>query len=132
MNKQTIIIRDEAVRERVVNVLANLNIEKPWEVTIQRHTRKRSLSQNSLMWKWLNEVADHVRDHTGMDSDDIHEFFKAKFLPAKIVDINGESAEYRTTKSLTTSEMADYMNRIYAWATSELGLLLPVPEELGR
>ena len=125
-------IRDERDRERVLGLIGALNIAKPWTVTVAPYRKARTLSQNALMWKWINEVADHVREHTGMDSDDVHEFFKAKFLPARVVELSGEAIEYRTTTKLTTTEMHDYMERIYAFCTSELGMYLPVPEDLGR
>lgn len=81
---------------------------------------------------WLNQVADHVSQRTGMDADDIHEFFKRKFLPARIIEVAGETVECHTTTKLTALEMAEYMDRIYAWVTSELGVLLPLPQEFQR
>lgn len=125
----TVIIRDEGMRTRVVQHITALNIDKPWAITIEPHKERRSLSQNALMWKWINEVAQYVHEATGQDSDDVHEFFKAKFLPPRIVELGGEIIEWRTTTRLTTAEMSEYMNKIYAWVTTELGLLLPVPQD---
>lgn len=127
--KQTVIIRDEVLRARVIGLIQAINLDKPWRVTVEPYRKRRSLSQNSLMWLWLNEVADHVSQHTGMDADDIHEFFKQKFLSAKIIEVAGETVECRTTTKLTTLEMSDYMNRIYAFVTAELGVLLLLPQE---
>lgn len=124
-----IVIRDETMRQRVLDLIGSLDPSKTWQVTVEPYRKKRSLNQNALMWKWLNEVAGHVRDHTGMDSDDIHEFFKQKFLPSRIIEIAGETVEHRTTTKLTTAEMSEYMDAIYRFCTSELGLLLPLPEE---
>lgn len=129
MKKQTIILRDDMLLQRLIRHLQALDLSKPVEVTIQRHRKRRSLSQNALMWKWLGEVVAHVREHTGMDADDIHEFFKAKFLPPRLIELAGEAVEYRTTTTLTTAEMSEYMDAIYHFCTSELGLLLPLPEE---
>jgi hypothetical protein len=81
------------------------------------------------MWLWLNEVADHVSKHTGHDLDEIHDAFKQKFLPAKIKEVLGETIDCRTTTKLTTLEMSEYMDRIYAFVTSELGVILPLPQE---
>lgn len=125
----TVIVRDEGMRTRVVQHIAALNIDKPWAITIEPYRKKRTLSQNALMWKWINEVAQYVHEATGQDSDDVHEFFKVKFLPARIVELGGEIIEWRTTTRLTTAEMSEYMNKIYAWVTTELGLLLPVPQD---
>ncbi len=124
-----VIIRDEGMRTRVVQHIANLNIEKPWAVTIEPYKNRRSLSQNSLMWKWLEEVVAHVHQSTGQDKEDIHEFFKQKFLTPKIIEFNGETVKKWSTKNLTTAEMSQYMDQIYAWVTTELGLLLPVPQD---
>jgi len=132
MRSQTIIVRDEVLRKRVIQLLSALNLDGPWEITVKPYRKRRSLSQNSLLWLWLNEVADHVSQHTGMDVDDIHAFFKQKFLPAKIIEISGETVECRTTTKLTTLEMADYMNKIYAFVTSELGVLLPLPQDFQK
>lgn len=132
MKRPPLVIKDEVMRHRVLDLIARLDLSKPWEVTVNPHRKKRTLAQNALMWSWVNEVADHVRDYTGMDSDEIHEFFKAKFLPARLIEVNGDSVEYRTTTKLTRQEMSEYMDRIYHWATSELGLLLPSPADLGR
>ena len=132
MKPRPYVIRCETTRAAVLAGIARLNIEKSWDITIEPHRKRRSLSQNSLMWAWVNEVAEHVREATGQDSDDIHEFFKQKFLTPRIIEVNGETVKKWSTKKLTKAEMSEYMNRIYAWATSEMGLLLPVPEDLGR
>jgi hypothetical protein len=124
------IVRNEQMRERVIGLLQQLDLSKPWEVRIQRHQQKRTLSQNALYWKWINEVADIVSRETGQDSDDIHEFFKAKFLPSagrKVVEIGGETVERRTTRALDTKDMARYMEAIEGFVVSELGILLPAP-----
>lgn len=133
--KQTIVVSDNRTRMQAIRALQNLDTTKPWEITVQRKRKKRTLKQNALMWKWINEVADAVAEHTGHDADDIHEFFKAKFLPAagrKIVEIDGETVERRTTTALDTAGMGRYMDAIYAFVVNELGILLPVPEEYGR
>ena len=130
--KQEIIIRDAVLRSRVIGLIRAINLDKPWRVTLEPYRKRRSLSQNSLMWMWLNEVAEHVSQHTGNDLDDIHEAFKQKFLPAKIREALGETMDVRSTKKLTTLEMVDYMDRIYAFVTSELGVLLPLPQDFQK
>lgn len=132
MAKETIIIRNESLRKAALFTIGALDLEKPWKLTIERETKRRTLSQNALLWKWVDEVVRHVHEHTGHDKDEIHEFFKAKFLPAQHVQIESEVILYRSTKDLSKTEMTEYMNKIYAWATTELGLFLPVPEDLGR
>lgn len=115
-----------------MGLVGRLNMDKPWEVTIKPHRKHRSLSQNAMLWKWYTAIAEAIKDHTGMDAEEVHEALKQKFLTPRIVEIDGEVYEIRSTKKLSTAEMTEYLNRIHAWATSELGLLLPLPSELGR
>ena len=133
MAKETVIISDEDTQFRVAKVIGGLNLDKPWVVSWERHVKRRTLSQNRLMWDWIDDVVDHVEEYTGHDKHEIHDFLKRKFLGPKRV-IVGDSVEDCTpsTKNLNTAKMTDYMNKIYAWATTELGLFLPVPEDLGR
>ena len=132
MAKEEIIIRNESLRKTALLTIGALDLAKPWRVTIERESKRRTLSQNALLWKWIDEVVRHVVEHTGHDKDEIHEFFKAKFLTPRRVAMGGDAVLYYTTKPLSTIEMAAYMEKIYAWATTELGLFLPVPEDLGR
>ena len=133
MAKETIIIRNEPLRKLALLTIGALDLTKPWVLTIERETKRRTLSQNRLMWDWIDDVVDHVEEYTGHDKHEIHDFLKRKFLGPKRV-IVGDSVEDCTpsTKNLNTAKMTDYMNKIYAWATTELGLFLPVPEDLGR
>lgn len=127
---QVIIIRDLHTQARVLSLIGALNLEKPWRVTIERYTKRRTPSQLALYWRWLDQVVQHIHEHTGQDKDDVHEALKAKFLPARIVELDGQPYEVRSTKKLSTAEMTAYIDKVYWWATSELGLMLPLPEEL--
>ncbi len=107
-------------------------MSKPWSVTVEPFKKKRTLSQNGLYWKWLERTVDIVARETGNDKDDLHDIFKEKFLTPKIVEFDGQVHRKYSTKNLTTAEMSEYMNRIYAFVTSQLGIILPIPEELHR
>jgi hypothetical protein len=131
MARVPFIVEDERGRKRALDVLATLDLTKPWQVVIEPYRKKRTTSQNALMWAWLEQVAQLVHDDTGTDKDDIHEFFKLKFLPVRTITINGEERHIPgSTTKLTTAEMMEYMDKINAWVTSTLGLILPTPEDL--
>ena len=112
----------------MIEHIRTLSLEKPWEVTVGRATRQRTTNQNSLMWMWHHEVA----LFTGHDIDDIHEIIKVKFLRPQIKEFNGEQIEVRSTRKMTTADMSEFMNAYYAFVVSDLGLMLPVPEDRGR
>lgn len=123
-----VIVNNEYTRNQCIATLQALNTTKPWSVTIKRKVKRRSNNQNALMWKWIGEVATHVSEATGYESDEVHNFFKQKFLAPQFVKIGDEEVPYWTTTKLSTAEMSNYMDAIYRWATGELGLILPIPE----
>jgi hypothetical protein len=131
MARVPFIVSDERGRKRALDVLSTLDLTKPWQVVIEPYRKKRTTSQNALMWAWLEQVAQLIHEDTGTDKDDIHEFFKLKFLPVRTININGEERHIPgSTAKLTTAEMNAYMDKINAWVTSTLGLILPTPEDL--
>ncbi len=84
---------------------------------------KRSLSQNSYYWLYLNIVS----GETGNEVNDLHEFFKTQFLPLKTIRIVGKTGEYEfhratSTTELTKAEFGEYLDRIAAMT------LVPPPD----
>ena len=60
----------------------------------------------------------------------MHDVLRQMFLPMKEIVVGTRSKMVPvSTTSLTTSEMSDYIDRVAAFAASELGLALPLPEE---
>src|SRR3990167_5513766 len=100
--------------KRLHELLDELKSDKPWSVTVEPYVKRRSLSQNALMWKWINKVADHVQRATGEGSDDVQDFFKRNALKPKVIEIAGETVEKYSTKNLKVPEMIEYINHIYA------------------
>jgi hypothetical protein len=134
MSGQPIILRTQANRDFAAKFVGNLKVDpgKPFEVIVQIHRKKRSLSQNALMWKRYHEVADAVSDYTGMDPDKIHTFAKQRWLKPEIVEIGDTIAEHYSTKNLTPSEMTLFLDKFEAWVATDLGLNLTNPDDLGR
>ena len=118
-------IADERDRQRVVDLIAKLNLEKPWEVTVARKTKKRTLSQNGLYHQWVGIIA----EETGNDHEDVHDEFKRRWVPPKEIEIFGEKRMRQSTTDFDTRGMTDYMEKVYAFSVGELGILLPLPEE---
>ena len=126
MQRDIVIVRTPETRQKVLARIARLSLESPVSITIEPYKRSRSLEQNALYHLWVGIVA----KETGNDHDDIHEHCRQSFLPPRIVEVNGEIRETRrSTASLKVDEMAEYMDKVYAWATGELGIKLPLPED---
>jgi len=122
---EPITISDELMRQRVIEHIRVLNLERPWIVEVRRPKRKRSLSQNGLYWMWLGVIS----DETGNDPDVLHEFFKLKYLETIVDTVGNYGFTYRTTTKLEPDKMAAYLNAVEAFAASELGIMLPQPED---
>ena len=124
-----LIIRTEADQDRAIAAIQALP-PGAWEVTITRHRKRRSVSQNALLWKWYGELQEAVADASGASPEDIHEYCKTRFLAPRPVTIGDSVTLVRSTKRMTVAEFGAYLDRVYAWATGDLGLVLTNPEEL--
>lgn len=128
--KHRFTIISDAVAERACAVIRSLPREKRWEVLVREEKSTRSLQQNALYWKWMDIIRLHVADSTGKfySAEDLHEWFKAKMLPANPVVIDGEmQLTRRTTTSLSVKAMAEYMNMVDRYCVEHLNLYLPQP-----
>ena len=100
--------------------------DKRYEISINVHRDKRSYPQNRLMWLWYTCIA----DETGEDSEELHKFFKEKFLKREHFKVFGEVLEDTiSTTSLNTQEFKEYLDNIQRFASSELGIILPLPTD---
>ena len=84
-------------------------------VKIDKPKLVRSLSQNAFYWVYLGIVS----HDTGNDADDLHEYFKSKLMPKKIVKIHGKKGDYdiervKSTTELSKLEFGEYMDKISA------------------
>jgi hypothetical protein len=94
-------------------------------VTIKIGARKRSLPQNSYYWSVVLGI---ISAETGHSVDELHEYFKAKFLGYSTAKILGEFVGVpQSTTRLSTQEFSDYIERIRAWAAGD-PLLISIPE----
>ena len=119
-----IVIRGEDQRRYALEILAGLDLSKPWRVTIKRYVKSRSNPQLALYFKWLGIIA----KETGNDQDDLHEFFKRKFLTPEIKEVLGtEVAIYSTAGPAQV--MTEYMDQVFNFANSVLGCFLPLPTD---
>jgi len=129
VSRAPIPVENEDQRKRVLGLIEGLNLSKQWQVTIEPMEKGRSAQQNRLYHKWVGMIA----SHTGASHAAVHEGLKSEFLQPRFAEFNGKVIEYRpSTTDLKVAEMTEYMDRVYAFAASDLAIHLPVPEELGR
>ena len=68
---------------------------------------------------------------TGNDKNDLNEYFKGEYLPIKETIVLGKTIKKTvSTSELDSKQFTDYLERIQQFANTELGLILPNPEDL--
>lgn len=98
-----------------------------YDISIKRHREQRSMPQNNLMWLWFGCIS----EETGQDKQTIHDYYCNTYLTPELCICNGKEF-YRvpSTKSLTTDAFTLFLNQIKADAATELGIILPEPQDL--
>lgn len=102
------------------------------EIVARKRKSKRSNEQNRYAHLLFSTLKDGLNAlGNNFTQEQCKELMKAKFL---LVDVyNNESGEHlgqrvRGTSELTVEEMYEFTTKIIVWA-SELGIILPIPDE---
>lgn len=113
--------------DAIFSYLKNLDFSKRYILEIKVQREQRSISQNSLYWLWLA----CLQDETGETKDNLHEYFKTKFLGVDERQCFGHHFFLpNTTTKLDTLQFKNYLDRIQEFASVELGITLPDPKDL--
>ena len=97
------------------------------EVIVEMKPNKetRSVKQNKLYWQWLK-----VFEESGNTANAMHNYLRKMFLGSEFETVQGETVEIiPSTTKLSTKEFSEYLLKIDILA-SDLGLILPRPEDL--
>ena len=109
-----------------------LSTNKTYRVNVVEWREKRSLSQNSLYWKWLTEINQQsplMIEDSNLDGGELwHEVFKKYYCPVKNITNKEKILPIQSTKLLDVGEMTFYLNKIEQWAMDR-GLRLTIPED---
>ena len=96
--------------------------ENGWAITWTEFKNSRSLAQNRLLWRRVYQpIAEQLSETTGalVKKQTIHEFLKDLFGTRGIIRVLGEVHSYpKSTTQYTKAEMSDYMEKCFAWGTS--------------
>jgi hypothetical protein len=115
-----------------LNSLKELDWNIGYEIKVSKIENKRSLDQNRLYFLYLGCIG----QETGNDKDQLHEFFKAKYLGIETIELKfSKSQDYyinicKSTTKLTTKRFTEYLEKIVIFASTELRITLPNPDDL--
>ena len=113
-------------KEKAVKAIRELDDNESYDVRITKKRWKRSISQNNLYWLWVT----CIEHETGNDRNDLHEFFKARFLGFEEIKV----LQYTVTRVISTTSkdtkrFKEYLDKIQLFASIELGIELPDPND---
>ncbi len=110
----------------IYNNLAGWLIANPTlEIVVRPYKSKRSHEQNNRLWKLYEIISDCVYIEGKRYSQEVwHEHFKRQFLGCDELQLPNGTTELRgkSTTRLKVDEMAEYQNKIQAWAATEHGV----------
>lgn len=87
----------------------------------------RSSNQNRYLWGVVYKL---LSDETGYELDDVHELMKLRFN-YKMLHIAGEEVRVpQSTAILNTIQMEEYLKNIRQWASKQLSIFIPTPNEV--
>ena len=114
-------------KRKIIEYVERLPEGKQYTVEIKLKRKQRSVDQNRLYWMWLK----CIMDETGEHKDRLHELFKQRLLG---VDEQWALGRYRiliprSTAALDAAEMTAYLERVQQFAATELGIVLPTPQD---
>jgi len=97
-------------------------------ISIKKNRATRSMAQSRYYW---GVVIAYISDETGYTKDEAHQLMQRQFLkyPKQVSD-GIEEMFVRSTTSLNTVEMEEYVENIRRFAISELGCYIPEPGEI--
>lgn len=141
--KEKVAIHPDSLEE-LDKVFDKMEELKAGEYTVYLLDQKpnRSLQQNRYYWGVIIKT---LQEHTGIDSEDLHEFVKYRFNPmsitakmkqndfwGKLFNKKGESELQlgSSTKGLSTEEFMQMVEKIRLWAIEELDFYIPLPQEV--
>lgn len=109
-------------------------LDERWEleITVCRQRATRSTQANRYYW---GVVLHLISEHTGDTPDDLHAYFKQRFIPKRlaICEGNGTATDAGvvggSTRTMTTADFSEHINRIKQFASEFLDLYIPDSED---
>lgn len=94
-------------------------------LTVEKAKKVRSSKENRYYWGVVLKL---ISDDTGTPEDDVHNHLKIMFLRT-----GGDKIPItRSTTELSTVEMEEYLRKCRMWASADLNIYIPEPNEIDQ
>ena len=109
--------------------LRNSNKNGMFMISIVKMSKSRSLNQSHYYYGVVIKTL--VQANIGYTTEEIHFLMTEKFLSYTKVINNQKLKFIRSTASLTTVEMEEYLSKVRAFASEFFSIFIPLPNETG-
>ena len=124
MKAQKFVLRNPGILRNCMELIHNLPTDgTPYEVTIKKWQKPRSDSQHG----YLRVLEGIVSEHTGYETDELHDMFRVKAGLWK--QVNGVEV-LKSTKEMSVIEMAELIETVLRVAAQDLDIQLPAPKDV--
>jgi hypothetical protein len=103
---------------------------KPVEVTIRAKRSKRSISQNNTWWGLIVPAIAEEVGYDRSEHDECHYALVARFFGTHTDKISGATVPNARSSKLSTKQFSELIDGTVRWAATDLGLVLPMPDDL--
>ena len=116
-------IQTEQDRKKAIEAIQAISLETTWLFSLTKRRKRRTLSQNRLLWLWLTCL--EVDAETGYTKEELYQYFLNIFPTRRFVM---DKEIIITSSVMETKEKATFLDAIQRFAGTELGIVLPDPE----
>ncbi len=93
-----------------------------YKILIEPIRQTRSMNQNNYYWGVIIKI---LGEELGYRDEEMHDALRMKFLQE-----HGKIETIKSTTGLNTKEFEEYLAKIREWASEELSIFLPLPNEV--
>ncbi len=102
--------------------------DKEAYLIIKPYKKNRSDNQNRYYWGVVIRI---LSEEFGFEADEMHEVLKQKFLVAETLKIGKEDFVItKPTHNQNTTEFEEYLSHIRTWASTEMNIVIPLPNDV--
>ena len=132
---RTFLLRDERVRENLLNMVRNLPLDdkKPLQIVVREEVKQRKLDQQALLFAGpMRDLAEQAwLNNRQFSVETWHRFCKEKFLPEEFdpeqclenyqkwdIDPEENRVLVGSTKQLTVRGYSNYLEQVFAFGAA--------------
>jgi hypothetical protein len=105
------------------------NVQVLLEISVYDVKKDKERARTEQQNKYYHKLLDIICAHTGYTHRELHEELKFLFLAYPHVRGEREYWIIKSTKELTSKNFGEYLTKVFNWAGTEHGLVLPSSED---